>query len=135
MTTPTSPASSANRASVSGHLEDITNRGRQKSSRRNQHSASNPAAVPPLPALTPVADVASDTAEAANIDVLHQLGIHRAQAESLLRTTGGNVHEAAELAFSSGTTGMPAGDQPPPSPLRERRRSRSRSHRWLDRIT
>jgi hypothetical protein len=135
MTTPTSPASSANRASVSGHPEDITNRGRLKSSRRHQNSASNPAAVPPLPASTPVADVASDAAEAAKIDMLHQLGIPRAQAESCLVTTVGNVPEAAELYFSSGTTGRPAEDQPPPSPLRERRRSRSRSHRWLDRIT
>jgi hypothetical protein len=132
MTNPTSPASITNRASISGgNPEDLTNRGRPQSSRGHQHTASNPSAS--LPTYSPLVDGASDAAEEAKINELYQLGIPRAQAESLLRATGGRLNEAAELACSNGAIGVPVvEDQPSPSPMNEPRRSRSR--RWRDRL-
>lgn len=136
MTNPTSPASIANRASISGgNPEDLTNRGRPQSSWGHQHTASNPSAstVGSLPTYSPLIDGASDAAEEAKINELYQLGIPRAQAESLLRATGGRLNEAAELACSSGAIGVPVvEDQPSASPMNEQRQSRSR--RWRDRL-
>jgi hypothetical protein len=136
MSNPTSPGSITNRASISGdNPEDLTNRGRPQTSRANQHSASNPGAftVGSLPTYSSLVDGAGDAAEEAKINDLYQLGIPRAQAESLLRATGGKLNEAAELACSSGTIGGPVGEDPPsPSPIKEPRRSRSR--RWRDRL-
>ena len=130
MANPTSPASITNRASISGgNPEDLTNRGRPQSSRGHQHTASNPSAstVGSLPTYSSVVDGTSD---AAKIDALYQLGILRAQAESLLRATEGRAYEAAELAFSSVAIGVPVvEDQPSPSPMNEPRRSRSRRRR------
>jgi hypothetical protein len=99
MTTPTSPASSANRASVSSYPEDTTNRGRPNSSQRHQHNASSPTAseVLPLPAPTAVVIGASDAAEVAKINVLLQLGIPRARAESLLHTTRGQGYRISNI--------------------------------------
>ena len=133
MTNPTSPTSTTNRASISGgNPEDFTNRGRPQSSRGHQHTASNPSAstVGSLPTYSSLVDGASDAAEEAKINALYQLGIPRAQAEGLLRATEGNLDEAAELAFSSGTIGVPVvEDQPSPSPMNEPRRSHSRRRR------
>ena len=133
MTNPTSPASITNRASINGgNPEDLTNGGRPQSSRGHQHTAANPSAstVGSVPTYSSLVDGASDAVEEAKINALYQLGIPRAQAESLLRATEGRVNEAAELACSSGAIGVPAEeDQLPPSPMNEPRRSRSRRRR------
>jgi hypothetical protein len=74
-----------------------------------QHTASNSSAstVGPFPTYSSLVDGASDAAEEAKVNALHQLGIPRAQAESLLRATEGSLDEAAELAVSSGAIGVP----------------------------
>jgi hypothetical protein len=129
MANPTSPASITNPASISGgNPEDLTNRSWPQNLRGHQHTASNPSAS--LPTYLSLVDGASDAAEQAKINELYQLGIPRAQAESLLRATGGRLNEAAELAYSSGEIGVPVvEDQPSPSPMNEPRRSR-----WRDRL-
>ena len=131
----TSPASVANRTSITGPPNETTSRGRPNSSRRHRHTASTSgaSAAQPLPASATVMNGASDAPEADKISRLQQLGIPRAQAESLLRTAGGDVNEAAWLACSSERIGVPVEeDQRPPSPTKERQRSRSR--RWLERF-
>lgn len=131
-----SPTLTANRPHITGHAEDLATRGRLKSSPRNQHSVSSSSASASLPSPTSMTHVngANDTAEAAKVSQLEQLGIPRAQAENLLRTTGGNLNEAAELSFRNQNASVPmVEDQGAPSPARERRRSRSR--RWLERLS
>jgi hypothetical protein len=132
MANPISPASITNRASIGGgNPEDLTDRGRPQNSRAHQHTASNPSAS--LPTYSSLVDGASDAAEEAKINELYQLGIPRAQAESLLRATGGRLNEAADLAYSSGAIGVPVvEDQSSPSPTSEPPQSRSR--RWRDRL-
>jgi hypothetical protein len=115
LTNHTGPASIADRASISGHPEDIINRGRLKSSRRHPHSVSSPGASAAGPPPTPSTFVnrASEALEVAKINELQQLGIPRAQAESLLHRTGGSLNEAADLAFSSGIVGVPVVERQP----------------------
>ena len=44
---------------------------------------------------------------------LQEMGVLRAEAERLLRKTGGNVNEAAALAFSTGDDSPPLGSTHP----------------------